>query len=141
MLESVYLEKFKRLQDHKDLYQLCGDRLLVEILPKEELKSEGGLIIATADNYRTATKENQAILGVVLLVGEGYYDEASGKDSPLNAKVGNIVLLSGMGIRHYSTFPGVNGYVPNTIGITRDSECHLIIPDFERYESLKAVLR
>ena len=141
MIESKYLEKFKRLQEHKDLYTLRGDRLLIEILPKEELTTASGLVIATVDDYRSTTKDNQATLGIVLLVGVGYYDEDTGKDVPLDVQPGNIVLLSGMGLKLYSSFPGCQGYIPNTIALTRNSECHMIIPNADAYEKYKAVLK
>lgn len=141
MLASNYLEKFKRLQDHKALFELRGDRLLIEVLPKEELTTASGLFIATDINQRSATKDNQATLGVVLLVGEGFYDDETKVSVPLDVKPGNIILLSGMGLKYYSSFPGIQGYVPNTIALTRDSEVHMVIPDAETYEKYKEVLK
>lgn len=141
MLEAKYLEKFNKLGLRKELFQLRGDRILLEMLPKEDLTTESGIYIATDINYRSSTKENQATLGVVLLVGEGYYDEETGADKPLDIKPGNIVLLSSMGLKYYSSFPGIQGYVPNTLALSRDSEVHMIIPNFEAYEQMKGVLR
>jgi co-chaperonin GroES (HSP10) len=141
MLETKYLDNFKRLGLRKELFQLRGDRILVEILPKEELTTASGLFIATDTKYRSATNENQATLGVVLLVGEGYYDEETGVDKPMDIKPGNIVLLSSMGLKYYSSFPGIQGYVPNTLALSRDSEVHMIVPDFAAYEQMKEVLK
>lgn len=140
-MESKYLNRFTKLvRDGKDLVQLRGDRVLVEVLPKEELKSAGGLYMATSDSHRTDTKENQATLALVLMTGEGYYDESTGDDLPLGVKPGDVVLLADMGLKRYTTFPGLTEYTANTIALTRDSEIHMIFRGAEAYEKAKGLL-
>jgi co-chaperonin GroES (HSP10) len=140
MLESKYLNRFKKLREcGTGEYTLIGNRLLVEVLPKEELKSAGGLVIATTLNQKSDTTANQATLAIVLLVGEGYYDE-DGNDAPMPFEVGNIVLVSDMGLKKYTSFPGMAAYTENSIALTRDSEVHLKFPSVEAYEKVKELL-
>ena len=56
----------------------------------------------------------------VLDVGEGYYDEKTGKDIPLDMKVGDIILVGPMSVTWYKNFGPIitNGLV----GMTRQSE-------------------
>lgn len=140
-MESKYLSKFTRLQkEGADLFRLNGNRLLIEVLPKEELK-KGSIVIATSiKGHKTDTTENMATLAVVLLVGAGYYDDESGEDLPIDLKPGNVVLLSNYAMKYYSQFPGLADYTENEIALTRDEEVHMVFPDLEAYQKIKGLL-
>lgn len=132
MVESKYLERFKKLQ-LGDL-PLRGNRLIIELLPKIEVKTKGGLVLATSLNdHRTTTNENQADVAIVLAVGEGYYGD-DGEPVPLDIKVGNVILLTRFGIRAYSTFPGLSEYTADTIALCREADVHAAWPSIEAFK-------
>jgi len=116
---SAYLSQFERVKSFK----LRGNRLLVEPLPKEEIKSAGGLILAAPlSDHRSTLDQNRACLAVILCAGEGYYDDETNETVSLDLQVGNIVLISAYGLRAYSNFPGVVGYKADSIALIRDSD-------------------
>ena len=134
-MESKYLSQFVQV---KDKYKLRGNRILVEVLPREEIKSAGGLILAAPpSDHRSTLDSNRACLAVVLAVGDGYYDDDTGEDSPLDIEVGNVIMLSAYGMRLYSTFPGVVDYVPEHIALIRDSDVTQAWKSKEDYEQYK----
>jgi len=136
MIESKYLARFQKLE-HADM-PLRGNRLLLELLPKEEIKTAGGLIVATQSDYRTNTQENQCDVAVVLATGSGYYDDDTGEDVSMDLKVGNVVLLSRYGIRAYSNFPGIKDFVAGTIALARDNDVHAAWDSIASFETYKA---
>ncbi len=141
MLKSEYLERFKKLEGvTKDVFTLEGDRMLVEIMPKEELKSAGGLIIASdATRYRTDTTANRPLIVVVLTTGPGDYDPDSGEYNEVEYKPGNVLFISDMSIKYLSDFPGI-GATGQKLGIVRPTETHISWPSFEAYEKFRNTL-
>ncbi len=131
-MESKYLESFKKLKPGQ--LPLRGTRLLVELLPKPAVKSAGGIFIESGDDMRTSTKENQADLVLVLATGPGYYDDETKEDVPMDIHVGDVLLVSRMGLKLYSQFPGLNGYTKETIALTKDSEAHANWPSIEAFK-------
>ena len=89
--QTKYLEQFKKLEGTK--YKLAGGRMLVEVLPKAEMKTAGGLIMAAPSSHKGTADLQRALLGVVLMLGEGYVDD-DGKDIEMDVKVGNVVVLN-----------------------------------------------
>lgn len=143
MLKSKHLERFQRLESHGSEI-LRGNRMLVELIEKEELKTAGGLIIANVESdHRTDTEVNRPTMAIVLAVGPGYYDDKTGKDVPLDLQPGNVVLLSQMGLKILTEVPGYSAYVRSkndTIALTRDSEVHLKWKSAKDYEAYKQLL-
>ena len=140
-MESKYLERFKRLTEVPDSYCLRGDRIVVEMLPKEEIKSKGGIILQSDPNQvrgETAA-QGQPTLCVVLACGSGYTDD-DGNDVALDYEPGAVVLVSELGLKKYSTFPGMNDYNQGTIALTRESEVHMFWPSIAAYETYKKTL-
>jgi co-chaperonin GroES (HSP10) len=141
MIESKYLERFKRLVENGDIYALRGDRLIVEVLPKVEVKSAGGLIMATPDNQvRGDLANKQPTLAIVLATGSGFTD-SEGNPVDLEYGPGAIVMVSQLGLNYFSTFPGISEFTSNTIALTRDSEVHCFwqsAEEFSRYCALLA---
>jgi co-chaperonin GroES (HSP10) len=139
-MQSIYLERFKRLKESGALFHLHGNRLIVEVLPKEELK-KGSLIIASdMKNLKSSTEENRAQLAVVLAVGNGYFDEATGKVEALPYEQGEVILVSPFGLKYYSQFPGIVDFTDQKIALTRESEIHMSWNDFKAFEKYKAAL-
>jgi co-chaperonin GroES (HSP10) len=149
MKPSRYRTQFDRLAtlDPKP-YELTADYLLVERIPDEELKTKSGLILASVQtnalNTLTADKPQWAR---VLACGEGYYsleEDAEGneveKTTPLNAKPGDIVLVSKLSVKYFSLFGELDGYEPDSIGLTKESEIQLRFKGEEGYREAFASL-
>lgn len=135
-LESKYLGRFSRLT-HEQL-PLRGNRLLVEVLPKEEIKTAGGLFIQSSmADHKSTTEQNRAKLAVVLATGPGYYNDETGEDVELDIKPGSVILVSEMGLKYYSHFPGLVEYTGETLALTRDSEVHISWPSLEAYTAYR----
>lgn len=134
MRKSKYLDRFKTLWfEDNSLFVLHDNRLLVEILPKEELRSKGGLILAAPKNdHRSATEENQHQLAVVLYVGSGVEDDKGNIVRP-NYRPGNLILVSPFSLRPYTSFPMLSEYTANEIALTRDVDVHCSFKDEEDY--------
>jgi co-chaperonin GroES (HSP10) len=138
-MQSKYLAQFQRLVEKgSDTFTLNGDRILVEVLPKEELKI-GSIIMAPNKDHRNQTEESRACLVLVLLIGEGYVDD-DGKDIPLMYKPGEILLVPEPSIRFFSQFPGLPNYTSNAIGLMREGDAHMSWDNFEQYELYKKAL-
>jgi co-chaperonin GroES (HSP10) len=136
-MESKYLSKFTKLSDFKD-FVLVGERMLIEVIPQEEMKTKGGIIIADPGGYKTETQTNRPLLGVVLLVGQGYISD-DGESEPHEYKPGEVVIVSKMGPLYYSEFPGI-GATGNSIAMTRSSEVHLSWPSIEAFKKFRETL-
>lgn len=132
-IESKYLKMFKKLAP-EDI-RLRGNRLLIEILPQPEVTTKGGLVVATSlSDHRTSTRDNAADIGVVLVAGEGYYDDETGDPVKMDIQPGNVVLISKFGMRVFSMFAGLQEYTSETIALARDSDCHAVWNSLEEYE-------
>jgi co-chaperonin GroES (HSP10) len=132
-IESKYLKQFSKLGPGD--FPLRGNRLIVELLPKIEVKTKGGLVLATSLNdHRTTTNENQADVAVVLAVGSGYYGD-DGEAVPMDVRVGNVILLTRFGVRAYSTFPGLTEYTAESIALCRESDVHAAWPSIEAFNA------
>ncbi len=138
-MQSKYYEKFSKLSASQ--LPLRGNRLLVEVFPKEEIKSKGGLIISSdRTSHRTTTEQNRGTLAIVLAAGPGYVNERNDEDVPLEMQVGAIILVSDYGLKYFSQFPGLNEYTQESIAITRDTEIHAFWPSLEAYLAYAAAV-
>lgn len=140
-METTYLEVFNRLRKHKGKsFVLRGNNILIEIV-EEEIKTKSGIILTAKPNQvHGSVGENKGLMGVVLEVGEGYYDEETGETIPLDVNVGDIVLLPKYSVSLYSTFPGINAPVNNKLAMCLESEIKMIFKGQEGYETAKSVL-
>ena len=133
---TKYLEQFKKLEGTK--YKLAGGRMLVEILPKKEMKTTGGLIMAAPVQHKGTADTQRAVVGVVVMVGEGYVNDDQ-QDVPMETKVGNVVVLNEFGLKYYSEFPGVSSYTENKLALTAESEIQMkfdSLDDLAEFERL-----
>lgn len=141
MITSKYLSKFLNLQDKGEFYRLNGGRVLIEILPKPELKTQGGLIMSAPSGFaKGATFETQSgTMGIVLLTGEGYID-SDGASYAIDLKPGNIVMVNDFGIKSLSIFPGLNDYTANSLAIIDETTVQMTWPTIEAFEEYSKLL-
>lgn len=129
-MKSKYLKQFESASGS---IRLRGNRILVEVLPPEELKSAGGLLLAAPDSdHRSSLENNRASLAIVLVTGEGYDDD--GTDVPLDIKPGNVVLINAYGLRPYTNFPALSNYKRDEIALLRDSDVNCVWESVEAFQ-------
>lgn len=103
--------------------KLVGDVILVERVKFPEAKSAGGIIFVDhAAKQINSTFSDRPVFYRVLLPGEGYYNDETNEPVPLDVKQGDIVLASTVGVKLFSSFPLLEAYEADTIGITREAE-------------------
>lgn len=134
MKKSKYLGRFQALwTGAPELFTLHDNRLLVEILPKDELKSKGGLILTPSrSDHRSVTEENQHQLAVILYVGAGFLNEKNEVVRP-NYQPGNLVLVSPYSLKPYTSFPMLAEYTANELALTRDIDVHCSFKNEDEY--------
>lgn len=140
-MKSKYLINFLNLKDNKDLFRLNGGRVVVEVLPKPELKTQGGLIMSAPSGYTKGStfESQQGTLCTVLLVGSGYYD-TDGKGIDIDLVPGNIILVNDFGIKTLSVFPGLNDYTANSLAIIDESVVQMVWADMSIFNSYSELL-
>lgn len=141
MIESKYLNKFKTL--FKELGPsavLCGDALLVELLEEPEITTASGIIIARGENQMNDTETHKATVGLVLAIGQGYYDPKTKETTPLDVPVGAMVMIPRYSMVELSTFPGLAGITGNKLGLVAEKEVNFWYKDVEAYERARGVL-
>lgn len=141
-MDSKYLDRFRRLQSEEStpLYRLQGARVLLEILPPREIKTASGIILsAPKDHVRVTAESHQHLLGVVLMTGAGYVD-ADNNPIPMDVEVGNIVMINELGLKYFSTFPGIADYTRNTLALTSESDIQMIFSNEQAFEDYEARL-
>lgn len=126
-----YLNKFREVSN---LFTLTGNKLLIERLDLGEVKTAGGLFIAETSNTRVDLKLQKPHVGVVIAVGEGYFDADTKEYTPLDVKVGNVVIINSIGCQYYATLPGISNYSNNQIGLTSESDVQMRFKDLETFQ-------
>lgn len=118
-MESKYLERFRKLP--AGALPLRGDRILVELLPKEEIRTASGLIIASSlSDHKTLTELHRGELAVVLATGNGYFDE-DGNDVGIDVEPGAVVMVARTSMDFYSKFPGLSDFSGESMAMIRES--------------------
>lgn len=146
MSHEAFDKEFAILRElGEDVFVLRGSTLLVEVLPDEELKTKGGLVIATDMNQIKGNSVNQHKLqvGRVLMCGQGYWEETEGSEgtyTPLEVKPGAIVVLPQFSTSFLSMFPGIQRPTGNRIGMVKMSEILAYYPSSEAYQTAKQKL-
>ncbi len=141
-MESKYFDKFTTL--FKELggsVVLRGNALLIEAIEEdEEIVTKGGIIIAQDPNQvKGGLGNDRPMVGLVLAVGEGYYDAETGKTTPLDIPVGAVVMHPPYSLTSMSTFPGMAGLTKN-LGIIGENEVHFFYKDREAYKKARGLL-
>ncbi len=124
--QSKYKKQFANLIETNSSPQLRGAAVLVEVLPKPELKTSGGIILADASKLQrgTTVEENRYEMGLVLMTGSDVSDEI---------KPGNIVLLPKAPM-FLSEFPGLLGFTKNTLALIDDDAIVIKYEDAAHFE-------
>ena len=137
---SRYLQQFRYgAEEAKAAFELYGDCILVEKVKEPEAKM-GSFFIATASTHRDTFAQDRPHFVHVLAVGEGYYDDATGKSVGLSVEVGDIILVGALSVKYFSMFGSLEGYEPDSIGITREAEIQLRFKGESGYEAFFAGL-
>ena len=124
MQGAKYFDRFKELGTAG--WTLRGASLLLEVLPKEELKSRGGIILGAAKDTHKATSEDfRRPLGIVLATGTECTE----------IKVGDVVLMPFSPL-YLSEFPGIGEYTQNTIALTNESDILMVFTDLEKVKEV-----
>lgn len=137
-LKSLHLEKFKNVT--WELLPIRGDRILVEILPKEEMKTKSGLHIASSlSDLKSKAEMHRARLCIVLHKGNGYVDE-EGETVDIDVERGAVVMVAQASLDIYSDMPGISQYTEETLGMIRENAIIAYWPTFEAYDTYRKAL-
>lgn len=130
----------------KEQFHLTGDCLLVESLPNLEAihqvtNHEGkkiDLYFAAGDTKKIDGLElNKPTFARVIARGQGFYkEEESGDLTPINldCEVGDVVLISPMSVKWFSTLGGIVFTKEQAIGITREAEVQMRFKGEDAYD-------
>lgn len=115
---------------------IVGDIILVGRLPKQELKTAGGIIVTRGSARQiNAFDSNLPQFVQVLAVGEGFYNEETGESVPVDLEPGNVIEVAGHAVNWFSSF----GVIPDSaergtgIGITREPEYRMKFKSYDDY--------
>jgi len=132
-MEFRYTKQFDRLSK-TTLFKLRGPTLLVEVLPKEEIKTSGGIYIGKTATQRATAEDFRRGLGIVLLQGEGYTD-----GSCMDITKGMIVQLP-YNPMYLSEFPGLVDYTQNTLALINEGDVLFAYKSYADYVTAKELL-
>ncbi len=132
-------------------FVLRGSTLIVEIQEPEEIKTKGGLIVAShADHKKGGSVDAHRVeIGKVLMAGQGYYVEtefdAEGNERPahyetLECQPGAIVVLPQFSMQPMSHFPGIQRPTGNKLAMVKMDQILAYYPSLEAYEAAKEKL-
>lgn len=119
--KSKYLPFFQENQKRiRELAKLSGDTLLVERIQFPELRTKSGIIITDSRKIQTTGLTCEIPLFYrVLLVGEGYYDDETKADEPLDIEPGHIIHTGAVSVKLWSSFPLLQTTDADILGVTR----------------------
>lgn len=140
-IESSYLELFDKAREDGHPLTLTGNTLLVERVPQKEIKTASGIVLQAAPELNwNSIANDRPHWAIVLAVGEGYYDDETEKDIPLDVEPGDVILLGKMSASYFSTLDVLDQYITlsetyqrDTIGVTRESEILAKFPEAAVY--------
>lgn len=134
-------KEFSKLREMEG-FVLRGSSIIVEILPDEEIKTAGGIIIAT-DNKQVkgnSVEQHKLQVGKVLMTGPGYWDDENNTNEPLEVTAGAIVILPQYGTQYISIFPGIQRPTANKLGMIKMDQVMAYYKTPQAYEEAKAKL-
>lgn len=140
---TTFTKEFNKLIElGSNVFVLRGSTIVVEILPDEEIKTAGGLVIATNSNHirGNSVEAHKLKFGRVLMTGQGYWDEELKGYVPLDVKTGAIVILPQYSTQFISTFPGIQRPTENKIALLKESDLLGYYPSEDAYQTAKAAL-
>lgn len=126
----------------QETFVLRGSTLIVEIQEQEEIKTKGGIVLAThADHAKgQSVAAHRVEVGKVLMVGEGYWDEQNREFVSLGIAPGAIVMLPQYSTQLMSHFPGIQRPTSNKIAMIKMDQILAYYPTQKAYETAKKKL-
>lgn len=131
-------------------FVLRGSTIIVEVLEPEEIKTAGGLFVATDSKHtRGGSVTNHRVdVGRVLMCGQGYWTEGSSEltlDNPgyfekMEVQPGAIILLPQHSAQLLSHFPGINRPTSNKLALIKFDQVLAYYPNEAAYADAKAKL-
>lgn len=133
--------EFATLRELGDnVFVLRGATIIVELQPEQELKTKGGLIIATkSDQVIGGVNANKLEVGKVLMTGPGYWQE-DGKYEALEVKAGAMVILPQYSTQYISMFPGIQRPTGGKLGMVKMENVLAYYPSQEAFQEAQAKL-
>jgi co-chaperonin GroES (HSP10) len=141
--QDNFTSEFNRLAElGSSTFVLRGSALIVEILPDEEIKTRGGIVIATDSRHTggNSVEAHKLKVGRVLMSGLGYWDEEKKDYIPLDVKPGAVVILPQYSTQFISTFPGIQRPTGNRLAIIKESDLLAYYPSDDAFQTAKAKL-
>lgn len=131
-MKSKYLKRFQSIAEELQP-KVTGNRMLVEVLPKEEMVSEGGIIFKTVETHKSDVEWLRPKIAVVLMKGAGSKnDNGTIDENPFN--VGNVILVSEHSPKAFAEFPGLEGITSDEIAIVGRYDVHFCWENLEHFE-------
>lgn len=150
---TPFEKEFQTLRElGKETFVLRGSTIIVYELPEEEMKTKGGLIIATDKRQLggQSVEAHKLKVAKVLMTGPGYWTEPEwmpdslqhmgGGYTPLDVKPGAIVILPQYSTSTISIFPGISKTTQNMLHMVKEDAILAYYPTEEAYELAKSKL-
>lgn len=120
-------------------FTLVGNRILVERLPDEEVKTSTGLILSGGS--RSEVSASKPLICLVVAIGEGYTPvDGTEEKIPLDVKVGSVVMINEAGVNFFSTIPGFTAYSEMKLGLASEGDIQMRFANMEEFEAYKRAL-
>lgn len=133
-------EAFAKInKDRKNMFTLTGDCLLVQVL-NTTITTKSGLHIPAVHNQITGVAADKPTLVRVLLVGEGYYDDDTNADVPVDCNLGDILMVGQHSVKYISSMGDIM-FGDADIAIVRFSEAQLHFKGQEGFDRFLNILR
>ncbi len=143
MIPPKYLEAVQRATTEVGpAFTLMGSFLIVERVPKEEVKTKSGLFLATDDRANgqiNSISANMPVWVHVLAIGAGYYDDESGESLPLDTAPGDILLVGQHSVKWLPVYP-VDNYELFSVGVTSEAETQMRFRGLDAYRRFSEAL-
>ncbi len=153
-MSDSFEKEFTALRELGSTFVLRGSTLIVEIQALEEIKTAGGIIVATASDHTRGNSVNahRVEVGKVLMAGQGYWNEPTtdhlhGMDhrlpgfyEKLECQPGAIVLLPQYSVQLMSHFPGISRPTGNKLAMIKMDQVLAYYPSQEAYDLAKQKL-
>lgn len=152
MSQESFQREFNALREMgEETFVLRGSTIIVEVLPPEEIKTAGGIVLATSSDQQKGNSINagRVDVGRVLMTGPGYWDEDLYEDLPvthaggyvaLEVNPGAIVLLAKFTTDYISHFPGIQRPTGSKLALIKMDSVLAYYPTQEAYERAKKAL-
>lgn len=149
MSTTSFDKEFGILQEMgQETFVLRGSNIIVEVLDREEIKTAGGLIMASDPKQMKGNTINahEVIVAKVLMCGQGYWNENehpnpdNGFYEPLEVKPGAIVFLPPHSYQLLSHFPGIQRPTANKLAMVKMDALTAYYPSQQAYELAKSKL-